>query len=193
MSFAELKYKLPSTVLKANEENSIGKSWNVWSKQLEDIDSAVTDLTYMFDIDVQSGVILDLIGKILREGRGDRVDSEYKIFLFIAIKKIISGGSVPDLNDVLRSLLGDYFILIRNLYPENSGTSWGSDSQYKFWLDGTRYLDGSFFLSSNIFSSAFFEIQVMETTPLSLQDSLAKIVDAVKPAGVNFRIAKVGE
>lgn len=190
MSFTNLKSKYPESLYKAEDSSNVGKSWNIWARQLDEIKTVIDDLYQILNVDEQSGVVLDLIGKILRTTRNGNTDDVYKIYLYVAIRKAISSGSIEDINNTMLSLLGEDFLSARSLHTGQKSASWASGPLYRFFLDGSKYLDGTYYLSGKVFQAAFFEIIVKSTSSPVILQSLPTIIDAVKAAGVNYRIVK---
>lgn len=191
MSAIDYMKLLPNSILKINAGSNNYKLWKLFADQMDEIDQVFEDMHLVRSIMTQSGAILDLIGKILHESRNGRNDASYRIYLTIAIMKMLSNGSIPILNNIFRAVLGDDFLGIRNLYINQQNRSWGNDPEYHLWLNGTWYLDGLYMLSERVFQPAFFEIRIKATTPEALKTYLKEIITHVKGGGILYRFLEV--
>ena len=190
-SKTEYIYLLPNSILNIETDTYIEKHWQLFIDQLAELNQVFEDMRLVRDFMSQEGVLLDLIGEIVHEKRNGNDDPTYKIYLGIAIKKLLSDGSIDTLNDIILSILEDDFIGIRELYPSQINQPWGNDPEYQFWLDGSRYLDGRFMLAGNVFQPAFFEVRIKATTPESLKTYLRNIMAHIKAAGIAYQIVEV--
>jgi hypothetical protein len=191
MSAVDYIELLPNSILKFGTGSNNRKLWTLFANQIDEIDQMFEDMLLLRDISSQSGAILDLIGKILHEKRNGKTDVSYRIYLTIAIMKMLSNGSIPILNNIFRAVLEDDFIGIRNLYPSQESQSWGSDTEYQFWLDGTWYLDGIYMLAGNVFQPAFFEVRINAGTSETLKTYLKEIITHIKGGGISYRFIEV--
>ncbi|HPA72982.1 MAG TPA: hypothetical protein PKY31_11980 [Spirochaetota bacterium] len=198
---------LPNSIYEIGAGSVNYKLWKLFSDQMDELDAVFSDLSLLADYTTQEGVLLDLIGKILRENRQGRSDQEYIKFLYIALKKYLSSGSIPDLNEICRLVLGDDFRFIRDL---NFGTgendlmldgSWYlDDSTYLSgdegnpditWLDGSWYLDGSNYLSGDIYQPRLFEVVVNAGIDASLMSTLTVLITSCRGAGIKALIREL--
>jgi hypothetical protein len=191
MSAADYIELLPNSILKINAGSNNYKLWKLFADQIDEVDQVFEDLRLVRNINSQAGVILDLIGKILHENRNGRNDASYRIYLTIAIMKMLSNGSIPILNNIFRAVLGDDFLGIRNLYPSQQSRAWGNDLEYHSWLNGTWYLDGLYMLSELVYQPAFFEIRIKAGTSETLKTYLKEIITHVKGGGILYRFVEV--
>ena len=186
----EIIQLLPDLYTKSPETN-IFKAWSLFAEQMDEIDSVFADFRAVYDFENQNGVLLDLIGQILREKRNYMNDDEYRANLFIAVKRYIAIGSIEDINDFMRILIGTDFICVRNLTVEESGSDWGTGPLYQFYLDGTKYLDGSLYLSGDVFGAARFEIQIAQSVPFAQIEKIHKLLKYLKAPGMSYRLIKI--
>ncbi|MBN2157932.1 MAG: hypothetical protein JW807_00950 [Spirochaetes bacterium] len=188
IDFIKLK---PDSILDIKTGSNNEKLWKLFANQMDEIDRVFEDMRLVRDFLSQSGVILDLIGEIVHEKRNGKDDPAYRIYLAIAIKKMLSNGSIDILNDIVLSILEDDFIGIRELYPSQINQPWGEDLEYQLWLDGTWYLDGRYMLAGNVFQPAFFEIRLNESTPENLKSYISNIIAHTKGGGIAYQIKEV--
>ena len=198
---------LPNSIYNIDSGSANYTLWKLFADQMDEIDAVFSDLSLLADYPSQEGVLLDLIGKILRETRQGRSDQEYVRFLYIALKKYLSSGSIPDLNEICNLLLGEDFRYIRDL---NFGTgendlmldgSWYlDDSTYLSgdegnpditWLDGSWYLDGSNYLSGDIYQPRLFEVVVNAGIDASLISTLTVLITSCRGAGIKALIREL--
>lgn len=188
---AELIALLPDSILSINYGSNNAKLWRLFSGQMNEVDQVFEDLRLVRDIVAQSGVVLDLIGDIVREKRNGKNDDTYKIYLSVAIMKMLSDGSIDIINEIGLAILEENYIGIRELYPSQQNKPWSTNPEYQFLLDGNWYLDGRYMLSGNVFQPAFFEVRIKATTPDSLKSYLKNILAYVKGGGIAYRITEV--
>jgi hypothetical protein len=186
-----LRILLPDSILNIKPGSNNAKLWGLFSTQMDAIDQLLEDMRLLRDFMSQSGVILDLIGGIVREKRNGKDDASYRIYLAVAIMKMLSDGSIDILNDIARSILGDDYIGMRELYPSQQDQPWATDPEYQFWLDGTWWLDGRYMLSGKVFQPAFFELRINTATAESLKSYIKNILDHTKGGGIAYRIKEV--
>lgn len=134
-----------------------------------------------------TGRLLDSLGELLQGKRMGRSDDSFKEYLRLLPKARSSAGSVPDLIDIARLVAGEYFVLLRELYPGNIG----SDT----WLDGSWYLAGEQpdFLSGDEMVPATIEIRIRENTPDDVTAALENAISLANAAGCGYRIVKTGK
>ena len=188
---AELIALLPDSILSINYGSNNAKLWRLFSGQMNEVDRVFEDLRLVRDIVAQAGVVLDLIGDIVREKRNGKNDDTYKIYLSVAIMKMLSDGSIDIINDIGRAILEDNYIGIRELYPSQQNKPWSTNPEYQFWLDGSWYLDGRYMLNGNVFQPLFFEVHIRSTTSSALKTYFKNILDHTKGGGIAYRIIEV--
>ncbi len=212
MSNIEYINLLPDSIYKTDPGSTNYKLWKLFADQMDELDAVFTDLSLLADYSSRSGAALDLVGKILRESRQGRADSDYIKYLYIAIKKYLSNGSIPDLTEICNLLLGDEFIYIRDMNHEanddNGEESFLDGSWYltgdKYmsldssnpdltWLDGSWLLDGSNYLSGDVYQYALFEVVVASSTSDTVYSILAEMIRTCRMPGIAARIRKSEE
>lgn len=212
-SYSELVCFLPDSVYIREESSNNYKLWDIFAQALNEIEMHIESFRLIRDIDKQSGLILDLIGEILRESREGKDDITYKLYLMVALQKIFCSGSISMLQNVLRLVAGNSFIGVWELTPGNKdllysdervytdGTRYmdgtyylsgempnGGMSPYETYLDGGFYLDGSFFLSGDVFQPGFIECVFSSSINSDILNLIIRILNFIKPAGVKYRI-----
>jgi hypothetical protein len=70
--------------------------------ELQDVDTAATDLLVLTTIDGASGVQLDGLGQIVGIARQGLEDDPYRSLIRAYIKVNISGGTIEDMNEIVR-------------------------------------------------------------------------------------------
>lgn len=183
----ELLQLLPPSAFDLSEDGDNAKFWSVFASQMDELSAIFTDLKTVRDFQTRSGTILDLLGGMLWEPRDGKQDDEYKVYLAVAIQKMLCSGAEPDISNVFRSLLGDYFLGLRDLYPE------AIEAQgMELYLDGSWYLDGTFYVGDGTTRKpAFFDIAIATSTPATLKTMSGKIVSHLRGAGISCRVTEL--
>lgn len=204
---------LPNTIY--SRSGNIKKLFELYASWLNEIDEIFEELRYVRNIENQQGILLDLIGEILREKRHGYDDTFYRIYLSIAIQKLLCSGSIESLQIVLNAILGEELIGVYELTPDyhdslyndkriyTDGSKYldgsyylsgeppeGSFSPYEIWLNGEYYLDGTYYLSGTIFQPCMFEVVVASSINNATLNYINNIMAHIKPAGVRYRIRK---
>ncbi len=174
----------PDSVYDVSDSSNNWKLWNLFSKQMSEIDDVFSDMRYLHDPDKQSGAVLDLIGEIRRETRSGQDDVGYRIFLAIAIQKLLCGGSVPELQEVLKAIAGDEFVSVIEV-------DYAPEDNAALYLDGGFYLTGEFYLFGDTRQPKHIEIILKDTISDSLFTYISSLIDYVKSAGTHYRIRSV--
>lgn len=212
--YSEIIQLLPNTIY--SRSGNIKKLFELFAGELNNLYATFEELRYVRDIENQQGVVLDLIGEILREKRFGYDDISYRLYLSIAIQKLLCSGSIESLQTVLRAILDDDFVGIYELTPDyqdflysdkriyTDGNRYldgsyylageppeGSSSPYEMWLDGEYYLDGTYYLSGTIFQPGMIEVVVVSSISDVLLNYVNSIMAYIKPAGVRYRIRKL--
>lgn len=204
MSNLDLLEKLPDSIFATNPGSNNYKLWKLFSFFIDELDEVFLSLKLMTDVATGSGVVLDLIGKILRQKRQGWGDDKYIKYLFVAIRKFQCSGSIPDLNEICRLLIENEFYYIRDMnYPELEDAFWLDGSIYlggdeflsgetnnpdAVYLNGEEYLDGSFYLSGDICQPRFFEVVLSNTLSSDTLDFINEIIHSCKGGGIKYRI-----
>lgn len=218
MSYNELINLLPDSIMSPATGGGHAELWEIFAEQMDEVDQALEGLRLARDVFSQGGVILDLVGEILREPRLEKDDPAYRIYLLVALQKLLCSGSIPSLQNVLRAILGDDFIGVYDLTPLNRDAIYHDDrihtdgthyldgsfylsglpadgdidaAPYVTYLDGSIYLDGGCFLSGDIIQPGFFEIRVKSTTAPEMKEYIDRIIRYIKGGGIKYRILEV--
>lgn len=208
MSNLNLIEKLPDSIYRIEPGSNNYKLWNLFSDFMDELNVVFSVLKLMTDIKSNSGAVLDLIGKILRQKRQGWGDDKYIQYIFVAIRKFQSSGSIPDLNEICQLLIEDDFWYIRDMnYPELEDAFWLDGSTYLYgdeylsgeinnpdavYLNGEEYLDGSFFLSGDICQPRFFEVVASNTLSSDTLTFIDEIINSCKGGGIKYRIRLEG-
>lgn len=214
--YADIIQLLPNSIYR--RDGNVKKLFELIANELDDIDIILESIRGVRNIQEQEGILLDYIGEILRETRKGLDDISYRIYLSIAIQKLLCSGSIESLQSVLYAILGDDLIGIYELTPDYQGYLYndrriytdgsryldgsyylsgeppeGSYSPYEIWLNGEYYLDGSYYLSGTIFQPSMFEVVVASSISNLMINYINNVVAYIKPAGVRYRIRKQEE
>jgi hypothetical protein len=76
---------------------------DLFSAQAQDLDTALQQLAALPNIAQRSGVVLDLLGKVLGVERGNASDAQYRLFLSAQVLVNRSSGTVPELIQILET------------------------------------------------------------------------------------------
>ena len=175
---------LPSSLFDLTADGDNDKFFRPFAEQMSEVDSVFEDIRNARDIQLQSGEVLNLIGEMVWEKRDGKLDDDYRIYLTIAIQKMLCSGAEPNIASVFRSLLGDVFIGVRDLYPGCPDMP-GVD----LYLDGSWYLDGTYYAGEgSVRKPAFFDVAISSLTSDSLKNLCAKIITHLKGAGIACKI-----
>jgi len=204
MSNIGLIEKLPDSIYNIDSGSNNYKVWKLFSYFMDELDGVFATLKLMTDIKSNSGTVLDLIGKILRQKRQGWGDDKYIQYLFVAVRKFYCSGSIPDLNEICQLLIEDDFYYIRDMNePEFKDAFWLDGNVYlsgddflsgevnnpdAVYLNGEEYLDGTFYLSGDICQPRFFEVVVSNTLSSDTIAFINEIINSCKGGGIKFRI-----
>ncbi len=204
MSNIDLIEKLPDSIFAIGSSSNNYKFWKLFSYFMDELDEVFAKLKLMSDIKSNSGAVLDMIGKILRQKRQGWGDDKYILYLFVAIRKYQCSGSIPDLNEICRLLAEDEFQYTRDMNePELEDAFWLDGSVYldgsgyisgdinnpdSVYLNGEEYLNGSFYLAGDICQPRFFEVVFSNTLSNTTLTFISEIINSCKGGGIKFRI-----
>ncbi|MCG6167331.1 phage tail protein [Leptospira sp. FAT2] len=97
--------KYPLSLFTRTPDSQIGKKWEVDLELLNEVRSVLDSIQSVADFRTQSGAVLDLIGKNLKQPRDGMDDFKYKIFLSIARQKRKSKGDIHSMNEIGSQIL----------------------------------------------------------------------------------------
>ncbi|TGM61693.1 phage tail protein [Leptospira adleri] len=140
-SVIEVLQKYPSSLFTRDPNSKIGKRWSADLELLNEVNLVFESLRGLTDFRTQTGSVLDLIGKNLKQPREGMDDFRYRIFLSIARQKRKSKGDIHSMNEIGSQILAG----TGTLY-EIQELCYGGVPQY---LDGSLTLNGEFPLSGN--------------------------------------------
>lgn len=185
MATIDFLRRFPQSILNRNPDSNLGKLWSMFSAQLDEIETQLVLMKNLLSIYDNVGINLDQIGTFVNELRDPgKVDNSYRLDLFIAVAKRISGGTIPELVEIGSNIAGKN---IQNRFRVDE--LW--DLTGTIFLDATEALDGTEPLDPSAKRSASVESLIEGnvddiTVPLEVGDA----IDQIKPAGVfaKFRI-----
>jgi len=180
MSNVQLIEKLPDSIYAVEQGSNNRKLWNMFAVRLDELDKVFGDIQLLTDPVINSGVQLDLLGKILRCFRKGQSDLKYLKYLLVSMRKYQSSGSISDLNEILNALLGDDFLYIKDMNE--------SDIYEAKFLDGSSYLDGSFFLTGDITRPRLFTVVVSDSLDADTLLLVRDVANSCKGGGIQFKI-----
>jgi hypothetical protein len=85
--------------------------------QVQDLEDTVAQLMVAFDLERATGVVLDLIGGIVGELRGNRENADYRAAVRARILVNSSNGRIEDMIAVLLALDPEMHATIQEFYP----------------------------------------------------------------------------
>jgi len=186
--FNEQNKKIPSSVYRMDEGDKVNKEngkkegtdiyylFSLMAFCFDDIKEHLQGLIELRDVNNQIGQQLDEIGKILKESRHNRPDDEYRKFLYIAVQKNISNGSLKSVSQIIRLISGNStFTLTEPILPRDK-------DQFEF--DGQGTLDGESLMNPICMKPSTFEVEFNAETTDAEIDLYRTVVDEVKGAGV---------
>ncbi|MBM9576963.1 phage tail protein [Leptospira sp. 201903070] len=97
--------KYPSSLFDQGPDSNIGKKWQAELDLLNESFTVLEGIRGISDYRNQSGAILDLIGKNLKQARNGTDDFRYRVFLAIARQKIKSKGDIFSMNEIGTQIL----------------------------------------------------------------------------------------
>ncbi|PJZ31685.1 phage tail protein [Leptospira kmetyi] len=101
----EVLQKYPSSLFTREEDSQIGKKWKADLELLNEARNVLESSKGVTDFRTQSGAILDLIGKNLKQPRDGMDDFRYRVFLSIARQKRKSKGDIHSMNEIGSQIL----------------------------------------------------------------------------------------
>lgn len=182
----ELIETLPESFLSPKGETN-KKLLRLATEEVEELRILLEDMRRLRTADNCEGKLLDNLGDLIQAKRGGRSDEAYREHLRLAPAVNRSAGSVPELIEIARSVAGEHFVSLREIYPGNSGL-W---EENELWLDGGRYLSGDWFLSGEDLGEAMILVRVSGDTPDDIIEDLNNALSLAKAAGTAFRIVRI--
>jgi hypothetical protein len=188
-NFFEPFDKIPGTVYSRDPESLLGRLFQLLSEKFDSLSSERFDslrkvirdeLMPLKEISSQSGQVLDEIGEIVREPRKGREDDVYRNFLYIAIQRNISNGSLSTMTGITRLIIGDEQVNSVVVSEQNVVNE-------DYFLDpegNTVFLDGSRLLDPYDARPATFKVSVTGETAGIDGNYLQSVVDELKGAGI---------
>ena len=137
--YQALLQRLPASIYTLTDGTTLQKFWSLFADQLAIIDATLEQIRLVIDIDEAAGLILDEIpGGLLREGRGDLNDTDYKAALELAIFRDVASGTINELNIIAFAVLGSRFLRVNEPYVVGSAKEWDESWEW----DDTNDWDG---------------------------------------------------
>ncbi|MDV6235833.1 phage tail protein [Leptospira ellisii] len=149
-SLNEVLEKYPSSIFTRDPESTIAKRWKTDLELLNEIHGMLKSISGVTDYSVQNGIVLDMIGRNLKQPRNGMDDFRYRIFLSIARQKRRSKGDIFSMNEIGSQILAG----TGTLY-EIKELCYGGEPML---LDATLTLNGEFPLSGNTKRPATIEV-----------------------------------
>lgn len=106
--FNKLITRLPDNY-KKNKSSNIGKLYQIYSRELEQIKKVFKDIKDSRDIDKATNKTLDKIGKNVLELRGTDDDDLYRQMIKTKIIANLSQGDIETINEVAKILVGSSY------------------------------------------------------------------------------------
>lgn len=175
-ALTEMLANLPQSILTQGTGTTQAKLLSPFADEFDEIESVTDDLLTLQVIETTTATNLDQLGKLLNESRRGKDDATYRIFLEIAIKKLLSRGDIFSLNEIATAL-GFTNINIMEMY-DGGGR-----------LDGTGFLDGGSLLDDIDRPATFAFFQDINVDDVTGSTEIGTVMDAVRAAGVQDLIS----
>jgi hypothetical protein len=172
-SFYDLLDKIPSSLYCKDPDSDLVKLFKLYSDEFDELKRVSDDLAILKEIKTQKGDVLDELGKILKEPRSGMTDEEYRRFLYKAIQKNISSGSLKSVIQ-MADILTERHYKIREMYSV-------VEDQL---LDGQIFLNGKRLLASTTPNPATVEISLSDQEQKIDEATFFNVMKEIKPAGV---------
>lgn len=177
-----MKIESLSPIYNTQKDSNIYKILSIFKSQIEKFNLEIEVLNSLYNIKKHSGKILDAIGVNLLFSRRGLPDEDYQKMLLITYMLRTGDVSIEAINTIMKNIFSEKYIGCWD-YTISSSTHSGN----KQFFDGSRYLEGSWYLSGTKKEPNYFEIVVkkMNLEELSFFESILKII---KPAGIKYYI-----
>ncbi|PJZ57889.1 phage tail protein [Leptospira barantonii] len=175
---SDILQKYPSSLFTREEDSQIGKKWKADLELLNEVRNVFESSKGATDFRTQSGAILDLIGKNLKQPRDGMDDFRYRVFLSIARQKRKSKGDIHSMNEIGSQILAG----TGTLY-EIQELCYGGEP---LLLDGLITFNGEYPLSGNTKRPA--TIRVIFTGSVDtvvVTPEFNKAISQIRAGGVN--------
>ncbi|EMJ52052.1 hypothetical protein LEP1GSC013_3538 [Leptospira interrogans serovar Valbuzzi str. Duyster] len=137
----DILQKYPTSLFTRDSDSEIGRKWQADLELLNEVRSVLESIKGTTDYRIQSGTILDLIGKNLKQPRNGLDDFRFRIFLSIARQKQKSKGDIFSMNEIGSQILAGTGTLYEIQELCYSGIP--------MYLDGSLTLNGEYPLSGS--------------------------------------------
>ncbi|MCR8649045.1 hypothetical protein [Leptospira interrogans] len=137
----DILQKYPTSLFTRDSDSEIGRKWQADLELLNEVRSVLESIKGTTDYKIQSGAILDLIGKNLKQPRNGMDDFRFRIFLSIAQQKQKSKGDIYSMNEIGSQILAGTGTLYEIQELCYSGIP--------MFLDGSLTLNGEYPLSGS--------------------------------------------
>lgn len=182
MAFVVLFKKFPSSIMTRAASSRLAKLWQLFSEKLEEIKSVQSSMRILRSINDAEGKILDYIGGIVGELRDGREDSEYRLFIKIAIAKNNCSGSIPEILEIARAISAGQSFAFNELY----------EIPDEFFWDANGYFDAQRPLSPGSRRERAFELEFTgDLQTLQVPKNLPKAVDQIRAGGIFAKVHAV--
>lgn len=173
-SFIEIINQIPNTIYSRDPDSDIIKLFTLYSESFDELKSVIDDLSELKEIQIQTGAVLDEIGKIVKESRRNLMDEEYRGFLHIAIQRNRSSGSLKTISQLVRLVIQTTDYTIRDLHNAKDTT-----------FDGLGKFNGLSLLNPGTAEPAAFDVHVPDESDIEYINNL---VQELKSAGVRSEV-----
>lgn len=174
-SFNELIEKIPSSIYSRQPESDIAKLYKLYSEEFDELKKVTEDIGKLRLISDQKGAILDEIGKIVREPRRNLTDDEYRGYLYIAILRNISSGSLDTISQLVKLVSQNTDYSIRDMQKIK-----------ETFFDSTQSLNGTRLLNPGHGQPAKFDVTV--SLDENQKEYLKNLLNEIKSAGTTFEV-----
>lgn len=127
MSYSTL-LRFPTSILNNDPNSNLGRLIGLIATEIEEFSNALKTFVSIYSIIENSELMLDQIGKLVREQRLNRSDVTYRKFIGIAIRKYLSRGDLKSISEIGAQLI------------EGSGSL--RSIEELAYLDSEAFLDG---------------------------------------------------
>ena len=178
--------KIPRTLYKVTEESHLAKLISMMNHNFNEIQTVAEELRSLRSIETQTGEVLDKIGEIVGEPRKNRGDEVYRLFLYVAIQRNISNGSLNMMSDILQIIVGEDKKFNIDELSKYKGERL-LDGKKKNGANG-RKLNGTYLLNGEWSLPATLDIEIPKISLEGVENGealLKDVIEQIKPAGVN--------
>lgn len=135
------------------DSENINAILSLVSRQVDDLETATFELQFLYDVDNQEGVQLDMLGELLNVSRNDRTDVDYRIAIKASFG-ILNSGTPEDVCRSVKALTGSSYVEYVPEYPAAFWTLFDGSGMTQSQLDslapaGVRGWMGDYWASAD--------------------------------------------